>query len=412
VILDLYQGFYRGEPLGPGDRILSFDAKPSIQARGRIHQPLPAAPGKPARVEHEYVRHGALALLAGRDVHTGKVFASTPQTTGIAPFTDLVGHVMTRPEYKDAPRVFIIVDNGSDHRGRKAAARLRRAHPNAVMIHTPVHASWLNQIEVFFSVNQKKVISPNDFPSLEQLSETLLAFTSRYNQTAKPFNWKYTAGDLKDLLRKRANLMAACLTKVGWREQWDAARMFLTADGQASAPWGNLTIRWNPDESWLDPRRRREPRRAARHHRSPADRAPCEPAGRPAPRRHQQARRAPERRLGTVLPRRPAGGGCQLKRAMKASAVSATSRHPPSMVSACPRFGISANSVTPGLCRWRLNAASEIARGTVLSFSPEMISSGPRSGFSVSALASVHGLTFSAAAWNRGAPEAGTANVS
>lgn len=202
VILDLYQGFYQGEPLGPGDRILSIDAKPSIQARGRIHQPLPAAPGRAARVEHEYVRHGALALLAGLDVHTGKVFASTPQTTGIAPFTDLVGHVMTRPEYKDAPRVFIIVDNGSDHRGRKAAARLRRAHPNAVMIHTPVHASWLNQIEVFFSVIQKKVISPNDFPSLEQLSETLLAFTSRYNQTAKPFNWKYTADDLKDLLRR------------------------------------------------------------------------------------------------------------------------------------------------------------------------------------------------------------------
>src|ERR1039457_1230044 len=83
VILDLYQGFSRGDPLGPGDRILSFDAKPSIQARGRIHQPLPAAPGRPARVEHEYVRHGALALLAGLDVQTGKVLASTPTTTGI-----------------------------------------------------------------------------------------------------------------------------------------------------------------------------------------------------------------------------------------------------------------------------------------------------------------------------------------
>ena len=105
VILDLYQGVYQGEPLGPGDRILSFDAKPSIQARGRIHQTLPAAPGKPARVEHEYVRHGALALLAGLDVQTGKVFASTPKTTGIVPFMDLAGQVMARPEYKNAPRV-------------------------------------------------------------------------------------------------------------------------------------------------------------------------------------------------------------------------------------------------------------------------------------------------------------------
>jgi predicted phosphoribosyltransferase len=74
------------------------------------------------------------------------VFASTQDTTGIAPFMDLIGQVMNHPEYKDAPRVFVIVDNGSDHRGQAAAGRLRDAHPNAIMIHTPVHASWLNQI--------------------------------------------------------------------------------------------------------------------------------------------------------------------------------------------------------------------------------------------------------------------------
>jgi transposase len=129
VILDLYQGFYGGEPLRPGDRILSFDAKPSIQARGRIHATLPAAPGRPVRVEHEYERHGALALLAGLDVHTGKVFASTPKTTGIVPFMDLAGQVMERPEYKNAPRVFVIVDNGSDHRGKKPQAGSERRTP-------------------------------------------------------------------------------------------------------------------------------------------------------------------------------------------------------------------------------------------------------------------------------------------
>ncbi len=64
------------------------------------------------------------------------------------------------------------------------------------MIHTPVHASWLNQIEIFFSIVQKKVISPNDFASTGQLAATLLAFTGRYNQTARPFSWKYTAADL------------------------------------------------------------------------------------------------------------------------------------------------------------------------------------------------------------------------
>lgn len=213
VILDLYQGFYEGGPLQPGDRILSADAKPSIQARARIHPTLPAARNRVVRVEHEYKRHGALALLACLDVHTGRVFASTPRTTGIRPFTDLIGQLMQIPEYRDAPRVFVIVDNGSDHRGDKAARRLARAHPNAIMIHTPVHASWLNQIEIFFSIIQKKVTGHSDFPSLDALSGTLLAFVDRYNRTARPFGWKYTATDLKDLLRR--------LTE---HEQQDAAR--------------------------------------------------------------------------------------------------------------------------------------------------------------------------------------------
>jgi transposase len=202
VILDLYQGFYEGKRLQPGDRILSVDAKPSIQARGRYRPTAPAAPGKPVRVEHEYVRHGALALLAALDVRTGKVLASTPDTTGITPFMDLIGQVMSQPEYQDAPRVFVIVDNGSDHRGQAAISRLRKAHPNAIMIHTPVHASWLNQVEIVFSVIQKKVVTPNDFASTGKLSQTLLAFIDRYNLTARPFNWKFSADDLTALLRR------------------------------------------------------------------------------------------------------------------------------------------------------------------------------------------------------------------
>jgi len=201
VILDLYQGFYQGKRLQPGDRILSVDAKPSIQARGRCRPTAPASPGKPVRVEHEYVRHGALALLAALDVRAGKVFAATPDTTGIAPFMDLIGQVMSQPEYKDAPRVFVIVDNGSDHRGQAAISRLRTAHPNAIMIHTPVHASWLNQVEIVFSIIQKKVLTPGDFASTGKLSQTLLAFVNRYNLTARPFNWKFSADDLTALLR-------------------------------------------------------------------------------------------------------------------------------------------------------------------------------------------------------------------
>ena len=202
VILDLYQGFYQGKRLRPGDRILSVDAKPSIQARSRCRPTAPAARGTPVRIEHEYVRHGALALLAALDVHTGNVFAATPATTGIAPFMDLIGQVMSLPEYKDAPRVFVIVDNGSDHRGQAAIKRLRDAWPNAIMIHTPVHASWLNQAEIFFSITQKKVLTSSDFASLDALAGTLLAFADRYNQAAQPFNWKFTTADLARLLDK------------------------------------------------------------------------------------------------------------------------------------------------------------------------------------------------------------------
>jgi transposase len=146
VILGLYQGSYQGQPLRPGDRIISVDAKPSIQARTRCHPASPPGPGRPLRVEHEYDRAGALALLAALDVRTGKVFASCPHTTGIAPFMALMGQVMSQEPYASASRVFVIVDNGSDHRGKKAAQRLRDAYPNAIMIHTPVHASWLNQV--------------------------------------------------------------------------------------------------------------------------------------------------------------------------------------------------------------------------------------------------------------------------
>jgi transposase len=200
VILGLYQGYYQGKRLAPGDRILSVDAKPSIQARARCRPTSPAGPGRAIRVEHEYQRNGALALLAALDVRTGKVFASTPTTTGIAPFMDLMTQIMSQPPYQDAPRVFVIVDNGSDHRGQAAVTRLRDAWPNAIMIHTPVHASWLNQAEIFFSITQKKVISPNDFASLDELATTLLAFVDRYNQAARPFNWKFTATDLTRVL--------------------------------------------------------------------------------------------------------------------------------------------------------------------------------------------------------------------
>jgi hypothetical protein len=122
--------------------------------------------------------------------------------TGIVPFTDLVSQVMTQEPYKSADRVFWIVDNGSSHRGRKAIDRLAEQFPNAVMVHTPVHASWLNQIEIYFSIVQRKVLSPNDFTDLDVVVDRLYAFETRYNQTACPFEWKFTTTDLSELMTR------------------------------------------------------------------------------------------------------------------------------------------------------------------------------------------------------------------
>jgi hypothetical protein len=114
----------------------------------------------------------------------------------------LVEQVMTQEPYASAKRVFWIVDNGSSHRGRKAIDRLAKAFPNAVLVHTPVHASWLNQVEVFFSIVQRKVVTPNDFTDLDQVRDRLRGFEVRYNATAQPFQWKFTTSDLDDLLAR------------------------------------------------------------------------------------------------------------------------------------------------------------------------------------------------------------------
>jgi hypothetical protein len=144
------------------------------------------------RVNHEYNRGGALAYLAACDVHRAQVFSHCSTTTGIVPFMTLVEHVVTQEPYASARRVFWVVDNGSSHRGKTAADRLAKRFPNSVMVHTPVHASWLNQIEIFFSIVQRKVVTPNDFTSLDQVEDRLTAFEKRYNATARPFKWKFT----------------------------------------------------------------------------------------------------------------------------------------------------------------------------------------------------------------------------
>jgi hypothetical protein len=199
-VLDLYQRIWDEKPLGPNDYVISADEKTSIQARCRCHPTLPPGRSRTMRVNHDYHRRGAIAYLAAYDVHRARVHGRCEDTTGIVPFTALVEQVMTQEPYKSANRVFCIVDNGSSHRGQKAIDRLAEQFPNAIMVHTPVHASWLNQVEVYFSIVQRKVVSPNDFDDLDVVIERLAAFETRYNQAAKPFKWKFTTTDLADLL--------------------------------------------------------------------------------------------------------------------------------------------------------------------------------------------------------------------
>lgn len=201
-VLDLYARRWEGKTLGPEEYVISSDEKTSIQARCRCHPSLPPGVSRMMRVNHEYERGGALAYLAAYDVHQARVFGHSAPSTGIVPFMALVTRVMTTEPYASAKRVFWVVDNGSSHRGQAAIDRLARRFPNAVMVHTPLHASWLNQVEIYFSVVQRKVVSPNDFTDLAEVDQRLMEFEKRYNATAKPFQWKFTRDDLHDLLER------------------------------------------------------------------------------------------------------------------------------------------------------------------------------------------------------------------
>jgi len=201
-VLDLYERRWAGRTLGPREFVISSDEKTSIQARCRCHPSLPPGRARMMRVNHEYTRGGALAYLAAYDVHRARVFGRCAASTGIVPFMALVEQVMTVEPYASAKRVFWVVDNGSSHRGQAAIDRLAARFPNAVMVHTPTHASWLNQIEVYFSVVQRKVVSPNDFTDLAEVEQRLTEFEKRYNHMARPFRWTFTRDDLHDLLER------------------------------------------------------------------------------------------------------------------------------------------------------------------------------------------------------------------
>ena len=204
-VLDLYGRTWQGTRLRPDEYVVSADEKTQLQALARCHPGTPPRPGVCRRVEHEYERRGTLAYLAAWDVHRAKLFGRIEQTTGMAPFGRLVDEVMAAPPYRSARRVFWVVDNGSSHRGRASVQRLAAAYPNLVLVHLPIHASWLNQVEIYFSVVQRKVLTPNDFASPEELAARLLAFQAHYDRVAVPFDWRFTRQDLAALMARLAD---------------------------------------------------------------------------------------------------------------------------------------------------------------------------------------------------------------
>lgn len=201
-VLDLYERVFDGEALGADDYVISADEKSQLQALRRRHPDLGPGPGRLRRVEFEYERGGTLAYMGAYDVHAARLFGTVAEKTGIVPFMELAQSVMTLEPYASARRVYWVVDNGSSHRGQRSVERLAAAWPNAQLVHLPVHASWLNQIEIVFSVIQRKVIKPTDFGDLAALAHRLSRFEERYNATARPFDWRFTSRDLTAMLER------------------------------------------------------------------------------------------------------------------------------------------------------------------------------------------------------------------
>jgi transposase len=201
-VLDLYGRVFDGVTLGPNDYVISADEKSQLQALRRCHPGRPPGPGNLSQVEFEYDRGGTLAYMGAYDVHRARLFGSIAEKTGIVPFMELVDKVMTQEPYASARYVYWIVDNGSSHNGKRSIDRMSAAWTNARLVHLPVHASWLNQIEIVFSVIQRKVVKPADFVDLAALADRLCRFGDRYNETARPFDWRFTSSDLAAMLER------------------------------------------------------------------------------------------------------------------------------------------------------------------------------------------------------------------
>lgn len=181
-IIELYTRKLRRDEI-----VLSVDEKTCIQPRPRLHETKPARPGSPNLVEHEYVRDGALNLIAAFDTRTGQVYGKCFERKRQVEFIDLLEHVE-----KSVPthvrKIHIVCDNSRTHYG-KQVQQWMKDHPRFIFHFTPVHCSWMNQIEQWFSILQRKRLKISDFASKADLRQKVLAFIEQWNEHAHPFNW-------------------------------------------------------------------------------------------------------------------------------------------------------------------------------------------------------------------------------
>ena len=206
VVLDLYRRTWEGLPLGERDFVLSGDEKPGILLRTRCHPTVLPRPGHPGRREFEYRRHGTGVLLALMDVGNGQVFHETVRKNGIDPFRKLIETTVAHERYQNAERLFFVVDNGGSHSRQRFQARLdewfpRPEYPQLIAVHLPKHASWLNQIELFFSLVGRRALKGFECKDLPTMAAHLTRFINVHNEKPRPFNWRFTKEDLAERMK-------------------------------------------------------------------------------------------------------------------------------------------------------------------------------------------------------------------
>jgi hypothetical protein len=199
-VLDLYNGTWNGEDLTDGDVIVCADEKTAIKARSRHRSP--PGPGTPLRVDHEYDRHGGCTYQAALIVGTGEVYGRCVTQNTRANFEKLVEEVMEHPICSSADRVFWITDNGTAHHPNTFTGWLKKQYENVEGLHLPTGASWLNQIELYFSVLTRKALTGGSFDSVVDLMHQIAGFEVLWNAVPEPFEWTYTTDDLARLLEK------------------------------------------------------------------------------------------------------------------------------------------------------------------------------------------------------------------